>query len=57
MAVMAKLNVRTVMSTVSIAEYNPTRYEGVVDDSVPATGLSSFVFPISLQSPSGWDPA
>jgi hypothetical protein len=57
MAVMARLNVRTVMSTVRIAEYNPTRHEVVVDDSVPATGLSLFVIPISLEASSGWDPA
>jgi hypothetical protein len=43
----ARLNVTTVMTTVRIAEYKPTRFEVVVDDSVPATDLSSLVISIT----------
>jgi hypothetical protein len=47
MAMIARLNVTTVMTTVRIAEYKPTRFEVVVDDSVPATDLSSLVISIT----------
>ena len=38
MATIARLNVTTAMTTVRIAEHKPTRFEEVVDNSVPASG-------------------
>ena len=50
MAVIARPKVITVMSTVRTAEHRPTRFEVVVDDSVPATELLSLVISIYLKS-------
>jgi len=56
MAMIARLNVRTVIPTVRIAEYSPTRFEVVDDNSVSAAGLSSLVISLSLQLLNGWEP-
>src|SRR5215204_1163154 len=47
MARIARLNVRSVVSAVRIAEYKPTRFEVVDDDSVPTSGLSLSVISTS----------
>jgi hypothetical protein len=47
MAMIARPNVTTVMTAVRIAEYKPTRFEALIDDSVAATGSSLLVNSIS----------
>jgi len=48
MAIIARQNVTTVVTTVRLAEYRPRRFEVVDDDSVPGIGLSSLVLSISI---------
>ena len=57
MAMIARLNVTSVVSAVRIAEYKPTRFEVAVNDSVPTSGLSSLVISTYLSITSSYTTA